>query len=88
MELQRKQDYLDREFGSLVGKTVSAVKAMSNDELDEMMWGEHEVGIVIEFTDDTYLILSRDEEGNGAGYGFLGEYKYRLADTARQDLLA
>lgn len=88
MEMQRKQDYLDREFGSLVGKTVSGIRAMSDRELDEMMWYKGEVGVVLEFTDGTYLILSKDEEGNGAGFGFLGNYGKPVDPTARQELFA
>jgi len=83
-----KQGYVDREFGSLVGKTVASIRSMSNRELDEMMWYPGEIGIVIEFTDGTYLILSKDEEGNGAGFGFLGNYGTPLDSTARQELFA
>jgi hypothetical protein len=83
-----KQNYLDREFGSLAGKTVSAVRAMSDREVAEMLWYDGEVGIVLEFTDGTYLILSKDEEGNGAGFGFLGNYGATADSTARQDLFA
>ncbi len=83
-----KQAYVDREFGSLVGKTVASIRSMSNRELAEMMWYDGEVGIVIEFTDGTYLILSKDEEGNGAGYGFLGHYGKPVDPTARQELFA
>ena len=83
-----KQGYLDREFGSLVGKTVSGIRSMSDTELEEMMWYKGEVGVVVEFTDGTYLILSKDEEGNGAGFGFLGHYGKPADSTARQDLFA
>ena len=83
-----KQGYLDREFGSLVGKTVSGIRSMSDTELEEMMWYKGEVGVVVEFTDGTYLILSKDEEGNGAGFGFLGTYGATADSTARQDLFA
>lgn len=88
MELKRKQDYLDREFGSLAGKTVSGIRAMTDRELSEMMWYQGEVGVVLEFTDGTYLILSKDEEGNGAGFGFLGNYGTPTDTTARQELFA
>jgi len=83
-----KQAYVDREFGSLIGKTVASIRSMSNRELDEMMWYQGEVGVVVEFTDGTYLILSKDEEGNGAGFGFLGNYGATADPTARQELFA
>ena len=83
-----KQAYVDREFGSLIGKTVASIRSMSDTELEEMMWYKGEVGVVLEFTDGTYLILSKDEEGNGAGFGFLGTYGATADSTARQDLFA
>ncbi len=83
-----KQAYVDREFGSLIGKTVASIRTMSDTELEEMMWYKGEVGVVLEFTDGTYLILSKDEEGNGAGFGFLGTYGTPVDSTARQDLFA
>jgi hypothetical protein len=79
-----KQGYIDREFGSLVGKTVSGIRSMSDTELEEMMWYKGEVGMVIEFTDGTFLILTGDEEGNKAGSGFLGAYGETADPTARQ----
>ena len=83
-----KQGYVDREFGSLIGKTVASIRSMSDTELEEMMWYKGEIGVVLEFTDGTYLILSKDEEGNGAGFGFLGTYGSTADSTARQDLFA
>jgi len=83
-----KQAYVDREFGSLIGKTVASIRTMSDTELEEMMWYQGEIGVVVEFTDGTYLILSKDEEGNGAGFGFLGNYGKPVDPTARQELFA
>lgn len=83
-----KQAYVNREFGSLIGKTVASIRSMSDTELEEMMWYKGEIGVVLEFTDGTYLILSKDEEGNGAGFGFLGNYGKPVDSTARQDLFA
>jgi len=83
-----KQAYVNREFGSLIGKTVASIRTMSDTELEEMMWYKGEIGVVLEFTDGTYLILSKDEEGNGAGFGFLGNYGATADSTARQDLFA
>ena len=88
MEMQRKQDYLNREFSALMGKTVSGIRAMSDRELEEMMWYQGQIGVVLEFTDGTYFILSKDEEGNGAGFGFLGHYGTPTDTTARQELFA
>ena len=81
---ERFNKYVQMEFGALEGKTVSGVRAMTDDEVSQMMWYDGEVGVVIEFTDGTYLILSKDEEGNGAGFGFLGMYDETVPETARQ----
>jgi hypothetical protein len=79
-----KQAYIDREYGSLVGKTVSAVRAMTDTELAEFLWYEGEVGIAVGFTDGSFAIVSKDDEGNGAGSLFLGEYATARPETARQ----
>jgi hypothetical protein len=83
-----KQEYVDRTFGSLVGKTVASIRTMSDTELEQILWYEGEIGVVVEFTDGTYLILSKDEEGNGAGFGFVGDYGKPFDPTARQELFA
>lgn len=82
MDTERKNAYVTREYGSLVGKTVSGVRAMTDTELAEFLWYDGEVGVVIEFTDGSFVIVSKDDEGNGAGALFIGQYaKYA---TARQ----
>jgi len=87
MNTEHIQNYLSREYGSLVGKTVSAVRAMTDTEIDEMLWFRGEIGMVIEFTDGSFAIVSKDEEGNGAGSLFLSEYATARGETARQILM-
>lgn len=61
-------DYVQNTFGSLVGKTVRRVRMLTSSELDTLMWqGYGATPIVIEFTDSSYIIPMRDEEGNEAG---------------------
>lgn len=84
MNADNKNAYVTREYGSLVGKTVSGVRAMTDTELAEFLWYDGEVGIVIEFTDGSFAIVSKDEEGNGAGSLFIGEYATARPETARQ----
>jgi hypothetical protein len=79
-----KQIYIDLAYGSLVGKTVSAVRAMTDTEMTEFLWHKGEVGIAVEFTDGSFAIVSKDDEGNGAGSLFLGEYATARPETARQ----
>ena len=81
---ERYNQYVRMEFGGLEGKTVSGVRALTDSEVADLLWYDGEVGVVIEFTDGTYLILSKDEEGNGAGFGFLGMYDETVPETARQ----
>ena len=87
MNTEQKNAYVTREYGSLVGKTVSAVRALTDTEIDEMLWFRGEIGTVIEFIDGSYVIVSKDEEGNGAGSLFLGEYATARGETARQILM-
>lgn len=79
-----KGKYVELAFGGLAGKTVARVRTLTNAELDDLMWHDGEVGLVIEFTDGSFAIVSKDEEGNGAGSLFLGEYATARPETARQ----
>jgi hypothetical protein len=79
-----KGKYVEMAFGGLAGKTVARVRTLTNAELDDLLWHDGEIGTVIEFTDGSYAIVSKDDEGNGAGTLILGEYDGSLASTARQ----
>lgn len=63
-------DYIHREFGWMVGKTVADVYSLSSDEILEMGWYESwgQVPFIVEFTDGTCIIPSSDPEGNGPGF--------------------
>jgi hypothetical protein len=82
-----KGKYVELAFGGLAGKTVARVRLLTNAELADLMWHDGEVGLVIEFTDGWYAIVSKDDEGNGAGTLILGEYDGSLASTARQRVM-
>lgn len=49
----------------LVGKTIGAVRYMTDEEMRNMYW--HRKCVVIIFTDGTYIFPSMDDEGNDAG---------------------
>lgn len=67
--VQQRENYIQREWGSLVGKTVKTVRQLRKDECESFGWDyEREVAFVIIFTDGTALIPSQDPEGNGAGF--------------------
>lgn len=60
---------------ALVGKKISKVRNVTQDEADEMMWfNSIGTSCVIEFTDGTYAIVESDAEGNGAGFLYVGKY--------------
>ena len=70
------KDHWSDEYRSLIGKTVHAIRHLQQEEIEEFMWYEDERDTtVIEFTDGTYAILMRDDEGNGAGAMEIGSYK-------------
>lgn len=52
------------------GKTIQRIRPMTKSEVADFGWFER--GVVIEFTDGSYLLASRDSEGNGPGalFGF------------------
>lgn len=85
---ERHNTYVQMQYSHLTGKTVSGVRAMTIEELEQMYWSEHEVGVVIEFTDGTFIVLMKDDEGNGAGAGLIGAYNEPSDATARQIVFA
>jgi len=68
------KDYIDKEYGSLVGKTIIQVRPLGADEIEGMGWNEtgHHgtIPMAIFFDDMSYIIPSSDPEGNGAGHLF------------------
>lgn len=64
----QEKAYIEKEYGWMVGKTVEQVRMLSSKEIEEMDWYPGgEVPFVVFFTDGTYIIPMRDEEGNGPG---------------------
>lgn len=57
------------DFNNLIGRTIVAVRTLSQDELDEMDWYGHAPVIVLD--DGTEIVASRDDEGNGPGVFFI-----------------
>lgn len=55
-------------FTFLTGKTISAVRYMTQDEADAMMWDKRP--LVIIFTDGSLLTCQSDDEGNEGGSMF------------------
>lgn len=73
--LQHKEHY-DVSIRGLAGKTIKRVRHMVDEEIKGMSWYESvEDTIVIEFTDNSYAIVTADPEGNGAGFLFVEDYE-------------
>jgi hypothetical protein len=72
---RERQEYLTREYGSLVGKTVKSIRPMTRSECDDLAWeyGYERDACVIVFTDGTAVVPMADPEGNGAGFLAVGE---------------
>lgn len=65
-----RAEYIQREYGELVGKTIKRVRPLMKEECEDLAWEydyEHEAMLII-FTDGTCIIPMADPEGNGAGH--------------------
>ena len=63
---------LGNEFNKLLrGKTIQSVRYMTDEEVENFMW--YRKALIIIFTDGSYLIPQRDDEGNDAGSLFLSD---------------
>jgi len=74
MATMTNNDYIKKEFGSLVGRTVTAVRPLRQAELEDLCWedGYGSIGFAIILDDGQVLIPSSDPEGNSTGHVFLG----------------
>jgi hypothetical protein len=65
-----RTEYIKREYGALVGKTVKIVRPLLKEECEDIGWEHAHMyeAMVIIFTDGTALIPMCDPEGNGAGH--------------------
>lgn len=62
-----EEEYIDKEYGWLAGKTIKTVRPFTTDEKEIYGWDGSEVPFIIIFTDGSYIIPMSDDEGNGAG---------------------
>lgn len=65
-----KQKYVTRDYGFLVGKTIKAVRPLTEGECEDIGWefAHEDYAVVVEFTDGTGFVPLADPEGNGAGF--------------------
>lgn len=62
--------WADKAAKHLVGKTISNVRYLTDDELQDLGW--YHRSLVIFFNDNSYIFSSADDEGNDAGALFTG----------------
>ena len=70
----------DKIFSDLLsGRTVRAVRRLSKEEMEHMMWYKNP--LVLMFTDGTQLILQSDDEGNDGGAALFFDGAKKLTET-------
>lgn len=70
MNMKGRTDYLTKEYGDIIGKTVKRIRPLTEAECEDLSWDydcEYEACVVV-FTDGSAFIPMRDPEGNGAGF--------------------
>ena len=69
MSPEFRAEYVSREFGELVGKTIKKVRPLTAEECDAFSWAyDSQLAWLMEFTDGTLAVPSCDPEGNGRGH--------------------
>lgn len=67
-------------FRALEGKTIKKIRWMSDEEMEHAMWDKRPV--VLDFTDGTFMIPQRDDEGNNGGaIYYQGDNHYTILFT-------
>lgn len=63
-------EFLDKEYSSFIGKKVTAVRTLTEEEVSSLCWDLtfSDIPFVLIFDDGQALIPSRDPEGNGPGF--------------------
>ena len=68
---KERAEIITRDFGSMVGKTISRVRPMTQSECDAFGW-EYNYGgyfpMVVVFSDGTGFVPMADPEGNSQGF--------------------
>ena len=71
--------YVKSEWGGIVGKTITSVRQLREDEVEGMGWDIYggQVPVVFMLNDGSCLIPSQDPEGNGPGHVFVEQTETR-----------
>lgn len=72
-EYGRRIAYINKEFGSLKGKTIALIRPLTEAECRQFGWEyeNNDDAMAMFFTDGTVIVPSADPEGNGAGFLFV-----------------
>jgi len=68
MKAEEVEPYWNEKVKLLEGKTIAKAVYMTKERAEEWDWDNQ--GLEITFTDGTSMLLSQDDEGNGAGSAF------------------
>jgi len=72
--LEQADAFVRKEFGGFVGAKLVLIRGAKQVELDDMYWDDYHPTIVMFFDNGLSLTVSQDEEGNGPGFLFSGEW--------------
>lgn len=72
VETARMTKFYRGEFSHLIGRTITDVRAMYEEEMDLMLWSG-ERGSVFTLDNGGMFIPMSDSEGNGVGYLMIQE---------------
>jgi len=67
---KERRDYIKREFGELINKTIVGIRPLKREECEALAWeyGYERDAFVVILNDDSCFIPMADPEGNGAGF--------------------
>lgn len=65
--------FVQREFGNVVGRTITRVRVLTDDDMESSGWEGGYGNVALEFVldDGRSLVPSADPEGNGPGFIFV-----------------
>ena len=72
--------HIDKFLPILVGKKISAIRRMTDKEIENFGWYKHPIVIVLD--DDTQIVLMADDEGNDGGSALLYNAQQRIDEVA------
>jgi hypothetical protein len=72
--------HIDQFLPILIGKKVSAIRRLTNEEIENFGWYKNPLVIVLE--DNTQIVLMADDEGNDGGAALLYNAQQKIDEVA------